>query len=90
MDTKSKIKIMQAWVDGKKVQYRSTLVQSDWHDVHCAEPGWYWKDFEYRIKPEPREWGNVYVHCNSGAIANDRVINPEYWNGPIKVREVLE
>jgi hypothetical protein len=56
------IRVMQAYVDGKEVQYlgkkRNIMgsLLSDWCDTH--EPFWNFEDFNYRIKPTPalRPW----------------------------------
>ena len=49
-ETAERIKIMQAYVDGKRIQY--TEDDTDvWHNID--EPDWY-SDYEYRIKPEPK------------------------------------
>jgi hypothetical protein len=49
------IRIMQAFVDGKEVQYLGKkrnpmgLLLSDWCDTH--EPFWNFEHYDYRIKP---------------------------------------
>jgi hypothetical protein len=53
--TKEAIRIMQAYVDGKEVQYLGKkrnpmgLLLSDWCDTH--EPFWNFEHYDYRIKP---------------------------------------
>lgn len=48
-ETAERIKIMQAYVDGKRIQY----AEDDTDVCHnIDEPDWY-SDYEYRIKPEP-------------------------------------
>lgn len=42
------IKVMQAYVEGKQIQYKDDEV---WIDIEC--PDWDWHNWEYRIKPEP-------------------------------------
>lgn len=49
-ETAERIKIMQAYVDGKRIQYAEDDTDV-WHNID--EPDWY-SDYEYRIKPEPR------------------------------------
>lgn len=49
-ETKERIKIMQAYVDGKRIQYAEDDTDV-WHNID--EPDWY-SDYEYRIKPEPK------------------------------------
>ena len=59
MTTEEKIKVMQAYVDGKQIQTRSNLIKnslfkSDWVDM-SIEPSWDWVINDYRIKPEPKK-----------------------------------
>ena len=42
------IKVMQAYVEGKQIQYKDDEV---WIDID--DPHWDWHNWEYRIKPEP-------------------------------------
>lgn len=53
-ETVEAIKVMQAWVDGRKgLQYRPTD-HSEWYDIHEDYVGtmcWDWDKFDYRIKP---------------------------------------
>lgn len=49
-ETKERIKIMQAYVDGKRIQYAEDDTDV-WHNID--EPDWY-SDYKYRIKPEPK------------------------------------
>lgn len=61
-ETKEAIRVMQAFVDGKELQYLGKkrnpmgLLLSDWCDTH--EPLWNFEHYEYRIKPTPvfRPW----------------------------------
>jgi len=56
-----KIAVMQAAAEGKKIEFRD-LVYVAWAD--CPNPKWNWGYFDYRVKPEPREfWINLYP-CN--------------------------
>jgi len=52
MNTKEKIKIMQAYDDGKEIEC-SYKKKNDW-DINMS-PSWNWADFDYRIKPEPKK-----------------------------------
>ena len=52
MTTEEMIKVMQAYVGGKDLQYRNKKTGMDWLDV--TNPAWEWYDYEYRIKPEPK------------------------------------
>ena len=55
-DTVKMIAVMQAYVDGSPVQsrLRSGSGRCEWQDDF--PPGWKWCDFDYRVKPKPREW----------------------------------
>lgn len=48
-ETKERIAVMQAYVDGKQIQY-ADAESEDWIDTES--PGWI-SEFDYRIKPEP-------------------------------------
>lgn len=61
--TEDKIAVMQAYVEGKKIQSRCCFPKEidNWED--CCDPVWNWGQFDYRIKPEPRRfwirrWGD--------------------------------
>lgn len=45
-----RIKVMNAFVEGKKVQWRPNSL-GEWHE--CSNPAWH-PGGEYRIKPEPQ------------------------------------
>lgn len=49
MDTKEKIKVMQAYVDGKPIQIKIHAIDKDWRD--SINPIWDWERCTYRIKP---------------------------------------
>ena len=49
-ETKEAIAIMQAWVDGKTIQYRNKADDSVWDDV-IGTPIWSWTNTQYRVKP---------------------------------------
>lgn len=50
--TNRMIEVMQAFAEGKKIQYYSKAFCGwvDW--VLDGEPSWDWKNYDYRIKPE--------------------------------------
>lgn len=83
MNTKEKIAVMNAYLDGKKIQYMDYKTWLDWD--YEEEPYLDWDSCDYRIKPELREWTvTVFAdgHINSyGDNGKSRII---------KVREVLE
>lgn len=49
MDVTGMINVMQAYVDGKEIEYLK--LDGDWEVIE--NPSWGWDGFEYRIKPEP-------------------------------------
>lgn len=67
MNTKEKIAVMQAWLDGKKIEAtgRHNVL---WYEVE-GEPEWNWGFNTYRIKPEEVirpsiEWDHVPKYFN--------------------------
>lgn len=52
-ETKEKIKVMQAFVDGKAIQYWDSF-SNKWVDDVEGEPIWNWRTSEFRIKPETK------------------------------------
>ena len=68
------IKVMQAYVEGKQIQYKDDEV---WIDID--DPDWDWHNWEYRIKPEPNYrpfrdveecWQEMQNHRQFGWIKN--------------------
>jgi hypothetical protein len=55
--TKQIIEVMQAFVEGKKVQYLDANDKKTWHTIY-GDPEWRWDVLDYRVKPEPtyRPW----------------------------------
>jgi len=52
MTTKEMIAVMQAYIDGKKIQIADKGCK-DWEN-YIGEPLWDWDTFDYRIKPEEK------------------------------------
>lgn len=50
--TQEKIGIMTAHLEGKPIECRHKLMK-DWHGD--ANPAWDWANYEYRVKPQPKE-----------------------------------
>ena len=50
MDTQEKIKVMQAYVDGKTIQWKAPNYDPEWADANSI-PIWNWHECQYRIKP---------------------------------------
>lgn len=57
-ETAECIKVMQAYVEGKQIQYADAETE-DWIDIESSE--WDWDNYDYRIKPGPsyRPFANV-------------------------------
>lgn len=55
-DWQKLLPVIQAWIDGKTVQYKYKH-GDEWHDFKAEEkPGFTLDGTEWRIKPEPREF----------------------------------
>lgn len=46
--------IMRAFCEGKPIQSRSLKIVQEWKD--SPDPSWWWRDYEYRVKVEPRKY----------------------------------
>lgn len=54
MTTAEKIAVMQAFEDGKQIEFRRSFNNNNvWID--CGGPVWNWDIYEYRIKPEEKK-----------------------------------
>lgn len=54
------IAVIAAHRDGKAIQFCSFDMGGEWRDAD--HPAWDFANYNYRIKPEPREWWvNTYV-----------------------------
>ena len=100
MKIEDQIKVMQAFSEGKSVEYRH-MSQSYWES--CPRPIWNWGDGTYRIKEEPPKPRVIYVReseATSGAnsffgwgySSRDAAIANRGWmNGKVsKFIEVIE
>ena len=66
VQTKYAIEVMQAYLDGKPIEYqRVGVLNESWYAVN-SNPAifWDWGMFRYRVKPEPRTF-KVWVKGNS-------------------------
>ena len=52
MTLREKIEVMQAFERGEEIEHRDKL-NNIWCDSNF--PAWNWKEFEYRIKPKPKQ-----------------------------------
>lgn len=80
------IAVLQAAKAGKQIQSRDSRC-SEWQNVNHS--AWHFAYYEYRVKPEPREW-RVWI-SDDGRIYSQS----SWWTTPvgsdnvIRVREVL-
>jgi len=60
-DLATKIKVMQAALDGKTIQAMFLNISDEWDDQVSVVKNWNWEALDYRIKQEPMEfWVNIY------------------------------
>lgn len=55
MNTRNKIKVMKASVDGKKIQCKTRGNEARGWSLICEPIGWNWESIDYRIKPQTVE-----------------------------------
>lgn len=78
--------VMLAHADGKEIECR--ILDGGW--VTKTHQSFNWQEYEYRVKPEPREF---WVKLDPrDVIHTSKVLDPANAerNGWIRVREVLE
>lgn len=51
----SMIEVLQAYKDGKKVEFRNATHYPEWTACDSTGPAWNFYESEYRIAPEPRK-----------------------------------
>lgn len=99
-ETIAAIAVMQAFVDGNTVQFKSPIDDS-WSDLAADQlsetwPVWNWCGATYRVKPEPRViFATAYVREGSpyGGIYRSKDEATEWLNSGgevIKFVEVME
>lgn len=53
MDTKQKVEVMQAYLDGEQIeQIYATSNDGNW--CYSPNPVWNWYQYNYRVKPKPK------------------------------------
>ena len=78
-------KEIKAWADGAEIEFRFLYAEVKRAWETCAEPTWH-TDFEYRIKPQPKEpqYINVYGYLENQNICFQQQIGMPYL-GKIKL-----
>lgn len=68
-DLAYKIRVMQAALEGKKIQCRSLVEKWDWSEYQSGSLAdrWDWSTFDYRIAPEPRKPWECWVIFPEGS-----------------------
>ena len=73
-ETREAVKVMEAYANGKKIQYLDN--NNKWIDAH--NPAFDWYDYAYRIKPESQYrpfksqeecWQKMHKHPDFGWVA---------------------
>lgn len=100
MTTEEKIKIMQAFVDGKQIQSKWTSSDDiNWRDVEIdrisPEPTWFWGECDYRVKPEPKyaPYKNtdemIDDYCERFGVKSESYVPPIIWIVNEGVKEMV-
>lgn len=89
-ETKAAIEVMQAWLDGKKIEGKARDEdETAWSELtRCERAYWSWSEYDFRIKPEAREFW-----LDPNADYPNVIVFEDYDPGDknyIKVREVIE
>jgi hypothetical protein len=66
-ETKNAIAVMQAFVDGKPVQYRPIPGCMEWGPP-VYSPLWDWKSCEYRVKPETVQYRRYLAKISGNTV----------------------
>ena len=82
-DTKRKVEVMKAYVDGKQIQVK-VCGDSEWRDC-TMEPDWDWVSGDYRVKPAEKyrpykDYGEmVEDFCDRFAVLRHVCAMPLIW-----------
>ena len=93
-ETKKAIEVMQAFVDGKEIQY---LSDGNWFSYSLpATPAWAWSETEYRVKPETITCWITVLNGHVASTVHDseeearRCVNPDEFPGWTIRKVVIE
>jgi len=76
-------KEIKAWADGAEIEARilHSLIDSDaWHKWDT--PSWNSNDYEFRIKPQPKEPQYLYVYEDVSINANNYLLRTSFIEEP--------
>lgn len=74
MTTREKIEVMQAYEDGKEIEFRSAHTEEVW--MRCFKAIWNWEKFEYRVKPDPKPESEYVPYDSATEVEKDKwVVN---------------
>ena len=69
-------KEIKAWADGAEIEYRyEDQYKKEWSEWElCKEPRFYYFNFEFRIKPQPKEPQYLYAYMteNGGIFVSQQ------------------
>lgn len=99
MTTEEKIKVMQAYLEGKTVEAAPKRGGEPWYPLaKTSEPIWNFAGFDFRIKPEPRElfvivrkdgcWPDISYGYQTKLAAEEAAYGKDY--EVRRFREVIE
>lgn len=70
MTTNEMIAVMQAYADGKEIEFRSAYTKEEY--VKCFNATWNWAEFDYRIKHDPKPESEYVPYDNVKEVDRDR------------------
>jgi hypothetical protein len=92
---KEAIKVMQAFVEGKEIEYREKG-RSSWAASTYDNMGFDWRAYEYRIKKEPAityeivNRNDAVVSIADSKAAAERYLSAYRLNAPYRIRRMVE
>lgn len=85
------VSVVQSHKAGKTVQFKEKF-ESVWRECPGL-PSWNFNRFDYRVKPEPREWCLEFDPVTRKVVRDHRILAGQHpCSGPsvVHVREVLD
>jgi hypothetical protein len=72
--TKEQIEVMQAFIDGKEIEYKEKFENNEYEKTYC--PTWDFANYQYRIKPsDKKNVKNSQIHCIHIVILSGNIQN---------------